>query len=406
MLIDWLRKQFAANRPWNELANDLITAEGSNKENGAVNYTMAHLENGSVNLTAYTTRVFLGRQIQCTQCHDHPSNDWKQADFWGINAFFKGVRRREVRKEDSINGNDYDHTEVFDEPTDAFSEYERRDARMGIMFPTFLDGRKVGQGRDVERRKALARFITESTNTAFAEAFVNRTWGHYFGRGIVNPIDDFGDHNEPSVPQVLDLLAKEFKESGFDVRLLTRRIMNSEAYQLTSRATKSNEKDESLFTHMTLKPMSPEQLFESLLVATSAHESGTGDRDNIEQRRDAWFRQFQTAFANDEGEETTSFQGTIPQALMMMNGPLMAEAVGGRPGSFLAELLERARLQRGTPVDAYVVQNLYLAALSRPPSKKEMTNARAFLAGNPDTIQVMEDLFWALLNSNEFILNR
>jgi hypothetical protein len=97
-LNSWLRRQFSDNRPWNEMAYELVTAKGSNKENGAVNYTLAHMADGAVNLTSITTRVFLGQQIQCTQCHDHPSNDWKQADFWGINAFYKGLKREEVRK--------------------------------------------------------------------------------------------------------------------------------------------------------------------------------------------------------------------------------------------------------------------------------------------------------------------
>ena len=97
-LTAWLRRQFTENRPWNEMAYDLITAKGSNKENGAVNFTLSHLEFGAVPLTSITTRVFLGQQIQCTQCHDHPSNDWKQADFWGINAFFKGIKRRRSRR--------------------------------------------------------------------------------------------------------------------------------------------------------------------------------------------------------------------------------------------------------------------------------------------------------------------
>src|SRR5262249_23946784 len=151
-LTTWLRQQFNADRPWNEMAYELITAKGSNKENGAANFALAHLERGAVPLTSLTTRVFLGQQIQCTQCHDHPANDWKQADFWGINAFFKGIRAREVRRESATGVEDYDHTELSDEPTDAFSTFERRNALVGVAFPKFLDGRKISQGTDVDRR--------------------------------------------------------------------------------------------------------------------------------------------------------------------------------------------------------------------------------------------------------------
>ena len=403
-LTSWLRRQFAENRPWNEMARDLVTASGSNKENGAVNFTLAHMAEGAVNLTSITTRVFLGQQIQCTQCHDHPSNDWKQADFWGINAFYKGLKREEVRTANAAGTEVVDHYELSDEPSDRYSSYERRDARLGIAFPTFLDGRKISQGKDVNRREALGKFITESSNDSFAKAYVNRMWGHFFGRGFVQPVDDFGTHNPPSHPELLDKLAQQFKESGYDTKALIRWIMNSEAYNLSSTSTKDNEKDETLFSHMNLKPMTPEQLFDSLIVATAAHKAGGGDDQG--RRRDQWLGQFVIAFANDDGEESLSFQGTIPQALMMMNGELMDKAVGGRSGSFLADLLERGRLQAKGSIEAYVVNNIYLASLSRYPTARELNIARAFLTNNPDTICVMEDMFWALLNSNEFVLNR
>ena len=404
-LTSWLRRQFLDNRPWNEVARDLITAKGSNKENGAVNYSLAHMADGKINLTSITTRVFLGQQIQCTQCHDHPSNDWKQADFWGINAFYKGLNRKEIRTANAAGVEVVDHVELRDEPTDAYSTYDRRDARKGITFPTFLDGRKISQGKDVDRREALGKFITEPTNDAFAKAYVNRIWGHFLGRGFVNPIDDFGSHNPATHPELLDKLARQFKDSGYDTKALIRWIMNSEAYSLSSTATKDNEKDETLFSHMNLKPMTPEQLFDSLIVATAAHKVGSGGEDQS-RRRDQWLGQFVIAFANDEGEESLNFQGTIPQALMMMNGELMERAVGCKPGSFLADLLEQGQRQSKGTIEAYVVNHVYLAALSRRPTSRELTIARGFLSNNPDTIGVMEDMFWALLNSNEFVLNR
>ncbi len=402
-LTSWLRRQFAENRPWNQMAYDLLDAKGSNKEFGQVNYTLAHMADGAVNLTSVTTRVFLGQQIQCTQCHDHPSNDWKQADFWGINAFYQGLKKKDVRVADAAGTENYDHTDVSDAPTDAYAKFERRDARIGIAFPTFLDGRKISQKKDVDRREALSKMITDPKNEDFAKAFVNRMWGHFFGRGFVNPVDDFGSHNPASHPELLAKLANDFREGGYDIKSLIRWIMNSDAYQVTSASTKDNEKDETLFSHMTMKPMTPEQLFDSLLVATSAHKTGGEDTG---KKRDQWLGQFVFAFANDEGEEGSSFQGTIPQALMMMNGELMEKAVGGRSGSFLADLLERSHLQAKGATDSFVVNQIYLAALSRSPTKNEMGVARKFLNNYDDTICVMEDMFWALLNSNEFVLNR
>ena len=400
----WLRRQFLDNRAWDRIVYDLITAKGNNKENGAVNFPLAHLEFGAVPLTSLTARLFLGQQIQCTQCHDHPSNDWKQADFWSINAFFKGVKAEVIRKADATGAEVDDHTELSDQPTEAFAQYDRRNGLVGIAFPKFLDGRKISQGTDVDRRVELGKFIADPKNEALAKAFVNRVWGHFMGRGIVHPVDDFGPHNPPSHPELLDKLAQEFIKSGYDVKALIRWITNSQTYQLSSVMTKSNEKDETLFSHVTLKPMSPEQLFDSLLTATSAHKAG-GDAA-ASSKRDQWLGQFIFAFANDEGEETSSFQGTIPQALMMMNGELMEKATGGKPGSFLANLLESASNQSRVDPKIFMVNNLYLAALSRYPTRKEMGDYQEFLGAYPDTIHVLQDLFWALLNANEFVLNR
>ncbi len=402
-LTAWLRRQFAENRPWNETAVTLITAKGSNKENGAVNYTLAHMENGAVPLTSLTTRVFLGQQIQCTQCHDHPSNDWKQEQFWGINAFYKGVRRKTVRGVDATGKEVDDHTELYDEPTDAYARFERKNGEVRIAFPAFLDGRKVKTDGDVTRRDELGKFITADTNREFAQAIVNRVWAHLMGRGIVHPVDDFGPHNPPSHPELLEKLAAEFVSAGYDVKTLIRWITSSQAYNLTSQATPQNEKDEALFTHMSLKPMNPEQLFDSLLVATAAHQAG-GSAD-MDRRRDQWLRQFVFAFGNDEGEEGTSFQGTIPQALMMMNGELMSNATGGKAGSFLAKTLEEAQLKQRRSPEMYALNRLYLAALSRPPSKDELTKLQRASTNYSDPIAFLQDVFWALLNSNEFILN-
>ncbi|SIO59990.1 Protein of unknown function [Singulisphaera sp. GP187] len=402
-LNSWLRQQINADRPWNDIAFDLITAKGSNKENGAVNFPISHLEMEAVPLTSVTTRVFLGQQIQCTQCHDHPSNDWKQADFWGINAFFKGLKSRVVRKPDASGAEVIDHIELTDEPTDAFASFDKRNGLMGVAFPRFLDGRKISQATDVDRRVELGKFIADPKNEYFSQAFVNRMWGHFLGRGFVNPVDDFGAHNPASHPELLEALGKDFAASGFDIKTLVRWIMNSQAYQLSSMMTKGNEKDETLFSHMALKPMVPEQLFDSLLTATNAHK--TEGAANLDRQRDQWLEQFVFAFGNDEGEEGTSFNGTIPQALMMMNGNLMARAVGGKPGSFLDDLKVRAVAQRKMAPPIYMVNNLFLSALSRYPTRSELTAASGVLTSNPDTVYVLEDLFWALLNSNEFILN-
>jgi hypothetical protein len=400
-LTSWLRKQFAADRPWNEIVGELVASTGSNKENGAVNYVLAHLEFDAVPLTSLTTRLFLGQQIQCTQCHDHPSNEWKQLDFWGINAFFKGMRTKNVNKPNATGLVAYDHTELTDQPTDAYVRFDRRNGLVGVAFPRYLDGRKISQNADVIRRAELAKLIADPNNEALAKSFVNRMWAHFLGRGFVNPVDDFGAHNPPTHPELLDKLAQEFKAGGYSVKTLCRWIMRSRAYQLSSVKSRAGDKDEGVFDRMQLKPMSPEQLFDSLLTATRANR--TGSVEEVQRKRDAWLRQFLFTFANDEAEESTSFHGTIPQALMMMNGPMMNEALSGRPGSFLGDVVEQAARQARSP-ETFMVDSIYLAALSRRPTAKELAQAAQYLGSFPDTLQVLQDLFWALLNSNEFVL--
>ena len=399
-LASWLRKQFAANRPWNEVVYDLVTATGSNKDNGAVNFVLAHLESDAVPLTSRTTRLFLGQQLQCTQCHDHPSNEWKQADFWSINAFFKGMKTERKTAVSATGLEAYDHTELHDEPTEAFVRFDKRNGMVGVAFPKFLDGRNISKGPDVIRRTELGKLITDPKNDFLARAFVNRMWAHFMGRGFVNPVDDLGPHNPPSHPELLDRLTKEFQTHGYDVKHLIRLITATRAYNASSVRVKGAEKEEGLFNAMQLRPMSPEQLFDSLLTATHAHEAGSGDRSD--QRRENWSKQFLFAFGNDEGDEATSFQGTIPQALMMMNGELMRAALSGKPGSFLAACIEAARHQ--PQPELYMVNQIYLTALSRYPTAKEAQQAGHYLTAYPDTLQVLQDLFWALLNSNEFIL--
>jgi hypothetical protein len=401
-LTAWLRKQFSENRPWNETAFELISAKGSNKENGAVNFSLAHFADEKVNLTSFTTRIFLGQQIQCTQCHDHPENSWKQQDFWGINAFYRGTRSRPVERVDDTGAVVNDGMEVYDEPTDEWARFENRKAIVGVVPPTYLDGRRISPGTDVDRRTELGKLITEPENDQFARAFVNRMWGHLLGRGMVHPVDDFGDHNPAATPELLDRLAADFRESGYDVKALIRWITACKAYNISSATTRQNQQDERLFSHYSLKPLTPEQLFDSLLTATSAHTTAGAVSDQL---RANWARQFTVTFGNDEATETSTFQGTIPQALMMMNGELMAKATGGKSGSFLGYVLEQAQLQRKTSPVRFAVDQIYLAALGRYPTPAELKRASAFLDDAENKLEVIQDLFWSLLNSSEFILN-
>ena len=403
----FLREAFSRNRPWDEIVYDVITAEGHFERNGAVNYLLAQMQmnDDAVQATAKTTRLFLGIQVQCTQCHNHPFNDWKQDQFWKFNSFFRQVQKREHEKYDPRTGRDeFDYAELVFRDFSGPVFYEERSGVVRVAYPEFFNI-KIDPGSQTDRRRELAKRMIEGEQPLIARAMVNRMWGHFFGYGFTRPVDDMGPHNPPTHPDLLDRLATEFVNSGYDLKQLIRWIANSEAYNLTSAFGRNNENDNPsageapLFSHMYIKQMQAEQLFDSLIIATEAHKSGRLNWDEAERQRQRWLQQFVVAFDNDENEETTTFNGTIPQALMMMNGDLIQNAVSIEPGSFLRRVLE----QPGP--DSKKVRRLYLAALSRYPTRTEMAAANRLLRGRrSEKITAFQDLFWALLNSNEFIL--
>ena len=404
----FLREAFGKNRGWNEVVSDLLTAEGSNEQNGAANFLLAHLNEGAVPATAISARLFLGMQVQCTQCHNHPFNDWKQNQFWEFNSFFKQARREDVRRYDEKTGRMVvDHVELNRLDFGGPIYFERRNGLMEVAYPRF-NGSEVNPGGETDRRRELARIITAGTRTQVADAAVNRMWGHFFGYGFTKPVDDMGPHNPPSHPVLLERLSQEFVKVNYDLKQLIRWICNSEAYNLTSRFNPKNPKtrldnpaagEMPLFSHLYLKSMTVEQLYDSLIIATNAHKSGTGNWEKAEGTRQKWLQQFVQAFGTDENDEVTSFDGTIDQALMMMNGELMQSALSEAKGTLLYEVLN----DRGNPADK--VKRLYLATLSRAPSPREIQTANRITKNATNQLEAFQDLYWALLNSNEFIIN-
>jgi hypothetical protein len=407
----FFREAFAKNRPWNEIVVDLVTASGHYEENGAANYILAQLQNQDegVQLTAMTTRLFLGMQVQCTQCHNHPFNKWQQDQFWEFNSFFRQVDKMDHRKLDPNTGRMVDdYSEVVWREFTGPVYFEKRSGMMQVAYPKF-QGQTVDPGVGVDRRVEFAKLLTADNGEEppqIALAFVNRTWGHFFGYGFTRPVDDLGPHNPPSHPELLNRLARDFAASKYDVKQLVRWIVNSGAYSLTSKFNPKNAVDDPaagempLFSHMYLKSMQAEQMYDSLIVASNAHKSGQGSWGAQEEQRRRWMQQFVVAFENDENDEATTFNGTIPQALMMMNSEMMEKAVSIDRGSFLFETMS----QPGS--DFQKISDLYLAALSREPSKAEVAKFQKMLAAyGPKKLNGYQDLFWALLNSNEFVLN-
>jgi len=448
-LREWLTDRLnEKDADWSKIATDLLTARGKSNDNPAINFIAHHTgeliqadqskkgsaspdelrENGKwdmVPITSRTTKLFLGLRTQCVQCHDHPFNgEWQQHHFWGINAFFRqtSVSQRPgmMMQKKGKPGLKPPQVELVDFPeynAKGVVSFERRSAVVLYTGMQFLDGTRIKPQTiptGKTRRDELARLIT--TSPYFAKVFVNRTWAHFFGKSFTKDgPDDFGDHNPVTNPELLDFLTEEFAKSyNHNPKELVRWICNSQAYGLSSKATKWNDKmdDEVLFARMLLKPMTPEQLFESLMTATASKI--TADKAQKHALREKWLDDLVLNFGNDEGEEGT-FSGTVVQALLLMNGQDINKSINDPEVGTVANVIREKGLLTRASVD-----KLYLAALNRKCTEAEWTRINS-----PDTYRYLnnavaakvnmrsadffgkyyQDLFWALLNSNEFILN-
>ena len=420
----YLRRAFSKNIPYDQFMEELVTATGANAFrtsgegfNGAANFLSGKMEENGVQAATKTAQIFLGMQVQCTQCHNHPFNKGKQNQFWELNAFFRQTRA--LRKRGGTD--DVQWVELVDEdfagegghPEEAELYYELRNGLMKVAYPVFIDGTEIsksgflpGQMEDgtsygAHRRRELATLIKSSP--WFAKAIASRMWGHFLGYGFTKPVDDLGEHNPPSHPELLDALAEMIRGQSFDLKELARWIVLSQPYALSSRTTAANGRDDPAlgekpkFTHFYLRQMHAEELYESLLTATEADQAARGEE--AAKKKDTWLSQFVIAFGTDEGDDATTFNGSIPQVLMMFNGDLVKSATSTGKGGFLDKVAS------GSMSNAAKIETLYLAALARKPSQAELAVANRMVAARKgDVIGALQDVWWAVLNSNEFII--
>ncbi len=404
----YLRDSFARGKPYDQFVHELITATGttqpgSSEFNGATNFLIDKVNaDNAAQATAATSQIFLGLQVQCTQCHNHPFNDWKQQKYWEMNAFFRQARAFRGRTDaDSPILADQDFSGESGNIEEADLFFELRNGLLKVAYPVFVDGSEIpksGYVNVVNRREELSKRVTGSP--FFAKTIVNRVWAHFLGYGFTKPIDDLGPHNIPSHPELLDNLADEFVKSGYDLRQLMTWVVMSRPYSLTSACNTSNQLDDPAlgqqpkFSHFYLRQMSAEQLYESMLVLTGSAANDLSFEEQ-EARRNRWLRQFTTTFGTDDGGESTTFNGTIPQILMMFNGEMTRTATAGA-----GTLIEQALSRNGSES----VRFLFVSGLGRQPTREETKVAQALLESRKgDRAEALKDLWWVILNSNEFI---
>lgn len=392
---NWIRASFRDNKPMHEFVNELITAVGSPYQNGPANFYK--VGNNATDWAENATQVFLGVRLQCARCHHHPFENYSQADFYGMVAFFSRVGTKNSQ-EFGIFGRD---TVIYTRDSG-----DVRHPRTGqVMQPTPLGGEPVDDPLD--RRRGLAKWLSEKNNPALAINLVNRYWGYYMGRGLIDPIDDIRSTNPASCPEVLDGLAKDLIDHNYDIKHLLRTIMRSNVYQLSSVPHPASEVDaeNKYFTRYTVKRMTAEQLLDAIDFACATQEKFSqlpaGYRAislpdaNVSSR-------FLDAFGRPKREMACECERSdmpnMTQALQLMTGNLLNSKVFSSNGR-VAQMIKNK-----TPLPQ-AIEELYLCTVSRPPRKDEIEKATALVAEAPSPKEGLEDLLWTLLNTREFQFN-
>ena len=389
----WLSEQFASGQSYDKTVQQLLLAEGRLVKSGPLLfYSATKLE--PEQLAGRTARVFLGTRLECAQCHDHPFEPWKQADFWGFAAFFGRISRPQGKLETVST--------VMQVRDVSRGEVMMPESKVPVA-PKFLNSMtQTDPDSTVARRKVLTQWLTGKDNPYFARATANRVWSMLFGKGIVNPVDDFGVGNPPISAELLDLLAGQFIQSNFDLKELFRTIALSRAYRLSSGAEDINEARLDWFAQMNVKMLTAEQVYDCITVATmpgsAAENSMTGLVDRFgNSSRGAFLREFRTPSGR-----TTEYQGGIPQALTLMNGSLVDGATGLQ-SSGLLKSLEAPFFSRDQRIEI-----LYFATMARPPKPSEKALLEEYItvdATGDQRREALSDVLWALLNSAEFTMN-
>lgn len=399
---EWLYEQLRANKNWGDITRSILTAEGELRftlnsptaENGALFFLVAHDGDEAEERAAETSRVFLGIQIQCAQCHNHPTEKWTREQFHEFAAYFSRIKYEQLFDNKKLAG-----VQLITLPDREHKVASLTDPdKTSLAHPRFLDGQaaELNLG-DRERRQALADNIVDKKNHWFAAAYVNRVWGELLGRSFYQHVDDLGPQKEVIFPEVLTALTGSFQLSGYDVKAMFRTIMNTDAYQrqMIREEMPTNAQP---FTAATPSRLRADVLWDSLVHVLGKVEVGARFHTGSGVRFSASFLEgkFRSEFDFDPSLAPDEVNGTIPQALFLMNNKVLNEHIQVTKTSLLGRVL------REYPADADAVQRVYLLALARKPTDRELTRCTDYIAASPNRGMAYEDLLWALINSTEF----
>ncbi|MCY2990104.1 MAG: DUF1549 domain-containing protein [Planctomycetota bacterium] len=386
---NWLTDKIARDVPLDQMVRELLSASGGTFENAATNYYQ--IETETLKTAENVAQVFLGFRTQCAQCHNHPFDRWTMDDYYSFAAFFTQIGRKQ--------GEDYRETVVFNRGNGEVTH----PVGGRVMPPKFLGG-ELPDVTGKDRRAAVAEWLTSPNNPYFASNLANRVWAHFMGLGIVEPVDDIRISNPPSNPELLRTLGGKLVETKFNFKQLVRDVCNSQAYQRSSGRTASNEGDERNFAHANVRRIPAEQTLDCISQVTETKEKFRGlplGARAVQVADGTTSDYFLTTFGRSKRETVCACEATtdptLSQALNLLNGSTVHGKVS--QGGVVKKLLDAGK----TPTQ--VIETLYMRCLTRKPTAEEINRLLPIVnsAGNPQA--GLEDVFWAVLNSREFLFN-
>ena len=401
---DWLRKQLLANTPIDTIVKRTLTAsllarngfrqatpETYNADDASLQafYTAGQMKPENVGSTV--TRAFLGFKLECAQCHDHPFAPYTKQQFWEFAAFF-GELAPQPRMLDTFEG-------------PLFPQYQVNTLTIPnsqkVVTATFPDGESPKWSERRSPRVELADWITDGKNPFFARNIANRLWQQFFGIGLIDPIDEPGEANPASHPELLTELAKAIQDADYDLRIVIRGIVSSRAYNLSSKRSHPSQDDPRRFARMNVKGLTAHQIYDSFATATGIKQLVPRNQAYFDQQGQFGRSIFRNLFP--ETARPTETQTSILQALMMMNGKLIADQTSLDKSEILAAVADAPFLDADGKLEA-----IFFAALTRKPTPEEREKFTSYLdRGGPtgDKNKALSDVFWVLLNTTEFLFN-
>ena len=392
----WIRDAIASNQPYDDFVRELLTSVGSTFQSPAANFYRVNDDPKLAMET--TTQLFLGVRMVCAQCHDHPFERWTQNQYFQLAAFFAAVGMKP--------GFDSDEQIIYLKRDDNEFLHPKTNKPVQPEFLLASAGTPpIGSFGDT--REALSEWLTSEKNPYFGKAIANRVWSYFFGRGIIEPVDDIRGSNPPINPALLDALEQDFIASGFDLQHLIRTIVSSRAYQAEMETNEWNQGDEINFSHFSPRRLAAESLLDAMTIAT-------GSRPDFPEVPDDFSAQqlpdphvdvggFLNMFGRPERESPCECERrndlSLPLAMSLVNGPTLADAIANPEGRIAKAILAGR-------TDRELIDELYLASLGRVPTPGEMDSAITYFGSSPGKAAKAQDLLWALINSNSFLFNR